>query len=316
MRRLALAALLWAPACSVSIDGGTCAIDSDCDTDQTCLFDLDRDTAYCTAFCETDDDCPPSQTCKTGKRGVVTEASELMYCVDRVRACSETELCNGFDDDCDGVVDEEGCQVVTGCLDDAACDAWTCQAPGNQPMTLCAPPNESATVDEFGRCTDDGQCRSGLCDTGLCAPLCRPGTACPSIVVDGETEEMFCAGAVGPGPTRPKHNACQIVCTSDNDCFDGQACVWRQVFQAEPQHAFVCSTVNPDLLPLGAPCPNNEPDGGDAMCQHGLCFQQRCTRPCGGPGSSCSDVDAAVSCANKMLFYGRLEFAGFICATP
>lgn len=306
-------ALLFSGACTASVDGGSCDEDADCGASETCLVDLDRDTSYCTSFCENDVDCPPAQTCRTGKRGPQTEVEALKYCVDRVRTCGDVELCNGFDDNCDGVVDEQGCQLITGCLDDAACDAWTCQAPVNQPLALCAPPNEAASREEFDRCTADDQCPNGLCDTGLCSSLCRPGTPCPSLDVNGRLRETFCAGAVGPGD-RPPHNECQIVCAGPNDCFDDQSCVWRQVYQAGSQHEFVCSFLDDRLLPLGAPCPNNEPDGGDAMCQHGLCFQNICTRRCGGPGADCSDVSSDVVCVSKTLRYGSFEFGGEICA--
>ncbi len=64
---------------------------------------------------------------------------------------------------------------------------------------------------------------------------------------------------------------------------------------------------------------DNEPDGGDAECAHGLCYDFTCTRICAGPGANCDDVKAGFRCRQTTLYYGRtppVEFAQFICVGP
>lgn len=294
--------------------GGSCGDDSECPSGQTCLFDLDLGTSYCTGVCASDGDCPRTQTCK---RGVVEKTSvgigqQSSFCVDRVRVCAERELCNGLDDDCNGVIDE-GCAPITGCLDDAICGAYSCQAPAGQPVALCAEPNPAASTRDFERCTRGEECENGACETGLCAPLCRPRSTCAELVIDGAPRRMVCTGAVGAGGARPKHNACQIECLGRGQCLEGQDCVWRETYQGEPDHFFVCSRLDPERKPLGAACSNNLPDEGDAECQHGLCLGQVCTRICGGPGASCADVGEGFVCQLRPLYYGSLETAAFVC---
>lgn len=308
--------MAWMPSCASRGLGadGVCAEDADCAGDETCLFDLTRGTSYCTRRCARDADCPREASCRFGSDRLESGATELGVCVLRVRTCSAegggraAELCNGLDDDCDGVADGAGCTPITRCLDDAPCGAFVCRAPENQPDALCAPRNEGARVADFAPCSAGDDCENGLCETGLCSPLCGgDGDACPGDL------GLFCARAVGPR-ARPTHNACQKPCETSRDCVAPQSCVWREVYQARsgPNHAFVCSIPGPERAPIGSPCSSNAL-AGDDECAEGLCFGRVCTRSCEGPGSSCGDVGAGFTCRRQSLFYGDQEFIGFLC---
>jgi hypothetical protein len=350
-----LAGLLPAVSCILSkLDGSACTQDGDCAKAETCLFDLTRSssycvsrcapgdtacekrceavanevnaiTAYCTKLCTKDSDCPVQRFCDHGTDVATSSAVSTNLCVEKIRTCMRLnpmdprEPCNGLDDDCDGQVDGTSCREVP-CLDDAACGAFVCQIPAGSERTICGTPNASASVADYDPCTDDGQCRNGLCETGDCVPTCSGNIG----FCEGD---FVCARAIGRVPRVP-HNSCQGVCRTSGDCrVPGQRCVWRDVYQHAPTHLYVCSTVDPNRKPLGAACTNNEaptdldrsgrPQVGDDECQDGLCFGKVCTRPCEGPGSDCSDVGPGFLC-NPMqrLIYGDQIFIAPVCVHP
>lgn len=287
-------------ACVDAVETGECNVDDDCAAERPfCLFDVNQGRSYCTAECVTDRDCPSDADCRFG---VPVESSgiEMMgFCVRKVRACVGVELCNGLDDDCDGVVDPEGCEVQTDCLDDEVCGAFTCQAPADQASTFCAPP---VGPKEYGDgCASNEECPNGLCTSGSCAPFCRARA--------DETQEcgmsLICTRDMS-ARNRPKHNVCQVPCDRPGDCEGDQECVLRDIYEpASFSHAAVCSSLDPERLPLGSECPSNTLEGDD-MCQYGLCFGQVCTRICGGPGATCADVGPGFECATKDLVYDQV----------
>jgi hypothetical protein len=333
---LALIASLAVGCPSPKPNGAPCGTNGDCPKGQNCLFDLTRsasycaltctssDTAcrdrcatdenarssYCSAHCTKDSDCPPQQFCDDGTDVATSSAAEMRLCVDRVRVCQKTELCNGLDDNCDGVIDGPSCTPIGSCLDDAPCGAFVCVASDQQASATCAPRNMAASVADFAACTDPSQCANGLCETGTCSPLCRfDAPDCPS--------DLLCTRAVGPS-TRPPHNACQLPCKTDADCaaITGQSCVFRDVYQGGDLHAFVCSFPGPDRKKNGSACSGNDPMGDDE-CAFGLCYGHVCTRSCSGPADACADVGNGFTCASQVqLIYGVLQVTAQICVAP
>lgn len=307
----------------VIVAGAVCQESSDCPLGESCLYDLDRKNTYCSSTCDRDQDCRPEQVCRAGTPAAGLGEQQRRVCVDRLRSCAEKELCNGLDDNCDGVVDEAGCELVTRCSDDQSCGTFVCQPTANQPTTVCVPPNEQASGADFGLCSNGAECKNGICETGWCAPLCRAGDTetCPPdfTLPSGRTQPSLCVRGVGDR-ARPAYNTCQLACQDRSECRANQDCVWRTVINAGDEHAFVCSSLDSMRKPLGAECTNNEPLGGDDECQHGLCFGFRCTRICGGPGSSCADMDpdnpTAYACLSETLRYGARAFTAFICKRP
>ncbi|MBI4820116.1 MAG: hypothetical protein HY791_27825 [Deltaproteobacteria bacterium] len=280
-----------------------CSTDLDCGS-LRCVADLTLGVSYCSNGCITDADCPTHQSCRGGVDQGTSNAAETSVCIDRVRSCEPSETCNGLDDDCDGVIDGPSCTLKARCLDDAPCGAFVCQAPDNQPDTLCAPAL-LASADDFEACTSNSDCRNGDCATGSCSPFCRadlPGS-CPS--------GFACARSIGRDAA-PAHNQCQPRCSLDSDCEADRDCVWRPVYQGADEHVLVCAKPGPNRLPLGAVCPDNTPEGDDA-CASGLCYERRCTRPCTSVGIDCPDVPGS-RCVRRQLYYGPREFEMLVCA--
>ena len=307
---LVVVVLVAMAGCSIKAETpfSECLQDSDCTGGLFCVADLTAGKTYCSSACETDSDCPSFRTCRTGVDESLTGSSQVKLCIDRTRACQDGELCNGLDDNCDGTIDEN-CVAIEGCLDDPACGAFTCTAPPNFMTAICMPPNDPPGVPDYAACTSGDQCRNGLCETGICAPLCRPpigaDVACRT--------DFSCVRAIGLSAA-PLHNTCQKNCVSNTDCtVAGQRCVWRDVYQGGDEHQFVCTKPGPGRTPLGGACTANTV-AGDDECESGLCFEFRCTRPCGGPGSSCDDVGGNLACKTFQLFYGGREFMVDICA--
>lgn len=304
----------WALATTACVDEPAlprlfCFEDGNCGSGESCVADLTNGVSYCAGTCKRDVECPSHQQCQLGTPARATDP-ELSICVDRVRECVETERCNGLDDDCDGVIDGPGCTPITGCLDDLPCGGFVCSAPINQPLALCVPPNPPARAD-YETCTVDTDCDNGVCQTGRCAPFCRPESTGVRVCPTGRV----CARGVGP-TLRPEFNQCQAPCAYDGECADAQdRCVWRSVYQDSEDHHSVCAKPDGARKPVGVACTNNTP-AGDDECQSGLCFGQQCTRFCAGSGTDCSDVSPTAFCCRTQLRYGAVEFARYMCVEP
>jgi hypothetical protein len=291
-----------------------CSISKDCAAGQLCLADLTSSVSYCTTTCASNKDCPDYQSCESGTDVADFNANMTSLCVDKVRTCLDHELCNGLDDDCDGVIDNPPCAIIKNCLDDAACGGWVCSAPANQPTTICVPPNDMAPVADYEPCTSGAQCRNGNCDTGRCEPFCRPApNALSECANSPDPTTWVCAQAAG-AQSEPPHNACQLPCKTDLDCTAPELCLWRAVIQAPDVHYMVCAIPGPGRKPLGASCTAHS-ESGDDECESGLCFGFVCTHGCTGPGSYCGDVTSNSSCVVQDLTYGTVDYMVPIC-TP
>jgi len=79
--------------CVISDQFTECLTADDCQTNQDCIFDPYAEVSYCIDVCEFSDACMDGHRCIEG-------ACTFVQCV--------PENCDGFDNDCDGIIDESG----------------------------------------------------------------------------------------------------------------------------------------------------------------------------------------------------------------
>jgi hypothetical protein len=139
---------------------GCCLSDPQCDDTNTCTAD----------FCDLQNHvCVHNNTCGACGNGSC-EASE--GCASCPQDCVRAEICNGIDDDCDGIVDD-GCGGGGGVCGDGLCNASeTCATCAADCCGGGCPPGRV----QCGQICIDVQTDNANC--GSCSHACPPGNIC------------------------------------------------------------------------------------------------------------------------------------------
>lgn len=228
-------------------------------------------------------------------------SNEFGLCVGK-RVCTEDglaacdapapaeELCNGLDDNCDGVTDEASCDDGNECTEDA-CEAESgcsnaaltgVECKDGNPCTVADHCDAGECVGTAVNCDDGNPCTDDSCDeTGGCSfennvADCDDWDPC---TVADECGAGICQGF-----------AIECECQSDAECKsleDGDLCTGT-LYCSQESLPFQCAV----LVESPVICP--EPEGVDALCLVAACdpLDGECSFVAANEGGPCDDGDA------------------------
>ncbi len=244
-------------------------------TDGTCGFADSEAFQACLAgatACGADSACPAGYACLDG---VCTPAS----CI------PSEEVCDGIDNDCNGVIDD-GCGTAT-CTVDADCASQEyCDLGGSAEAPGCCvrlddgtgcPPDYPECVGtcrpRTDACVQDSDCGSNqACVDGTCLPIkpppcstdsqCAPGKAC----INGVCLTATTCTVIQPG----SHGSCEMVI---GWAFDGTACRMESGCGCAPDCAAFFQTQEACAAACGVPlpCTSDVECGPGSVCMNGAC---------------------------------------------
>ena len=216
--------------------------------------------------------CGPSGATSAVTGGDCKDTNDSIY-------PNQVESCNGADDDCNSVVDDEGALGCETRFFDKDKDNFG--APGSG---KCVCPGASTlTATKGGDCNDDDLLvyPGTTCGTPSCsgfsftaAPLCDGEGSCVSSNPSPCPGGFVCDSAIG----------CKSFCGGNADCITGNFCVTG-----------LCTGKKLDGSTCGAPseCQSNH-------CENGFCCQSgKC---CGGAASQCDDGNGCTDNACSPTF--------------
>ncbi len=178
----------------------------------------------------------------------------------------QPEICDGKDNDCDGVVDT-GAECAAG----ATCMTGEC-------LPACK-------LEETQRCPADRLCREGYCVRKACADNpCQTGQTCNAEGVCADP----CAAVSCPSGTTCEAGLCHD-CHTRRNCKDGEIC---RVHDCEPDPCYQVSCEGGSYCREGAcvkACPSSCPSG--QRCEEGACVRDACANVTCNGSDYCDPAD-------------------------
>ena len=349
-------------ACTPCMHPADCAAD----VGAICLY-VTTGSRYCTHLCNVDDDCPTGFSCKgkiclvdggacvcspwavasgnisTCYNSSVPECVGIATCVTEGFAPScnveppSVEVCNGYDDDCNGATDDDpggslcndgnvctedhcvpglGTCVNTAvqhapCAGSIPCAVYECDVEGSCiPMGLsaCAGDACTTTLCEFGKgcvgaplnCDDGNPCTAESCDPALGCTKSLLSGACD----DGDpctSGDTCVSSACGGWPTVCSDG---VDCTNDW-CVPGKGCIHDSGGQCDDGNICTsdsCAKTGCVHLAVDGPCTDANLCTSSDLCISGLCTGVTATNCDDGESctvDSCSPIDGCMHLAQK-----------------
>ena len=264
----------------VKAHDGTCG-QNPCTSDAECPAGMRCENGVCVSAC----DCsgwPYEPVC--GIDGVTYSNECEMDCagvqIDHTGECESCnpEICDGLDNDCDGLIDEGVC---TACQSDADCAAGE----------ICL----NGSCVKLLPCATDADCPAGqFCMSGFC----QLNDGCDPEICDGVDND--CDGQTDEG--------CPNQCQSDADCAAGEACCASQCVDLlfDEYNCGACGQVCAagEICERGActgnmSCTTDADCPPDHVCVNGQCTQSACNEDNDGDGffgceDDCDDNDPTI----------------------
>lgn len=290
-------------------DGPTsCAVDSDCDSPEICVFNAASGDLICAApegSGEIGDACTTGEDCASG------------LCINSACAapCTDGQDCpNGFDCETVSVDSEQGAVELDVCvpgdvpcrrdLDCPESEVCVVDSSGDSVSLTCGP---GVGAGELGdTCSSDSECASNLCVDSACASPCERPNDC------GDTSRFTCDStevSLGSGATESL-NVCQPrlgdSCLADSECtLASERCI---AARGTDTIDFGCGAPNAGGAELGESCSD------DLDCAQNLCIDDTCRAPCSGTGD-CTSAEGFACETTSVQLTGAAATAS-ICVPP